>query len=102
MLNSHEQEFILVIDFKMPTIVGIIKLCPKQMPLSTDLSRKIASFVCSMVIFDDFHSFSCELSMRNILQSLGMTMFQGVAGALTVLMKDAIRPNLMQTLEVRS
>ena len=27
--------------------------------------------------------------------------FQGVAGALTVLMKDAIRPNLMQTLEVR-
>jgi len=26
--------------------------------------------------------------------------FKGVSGALTVLMKDAIRPNLMQTLEV--
>lgn len=25
---------------------------------------------------------------------------QGVSGALTVLMKDAIKPNLMQTLEV--
>ena len=25
---------------------------------------------------------------------------QGVSGALTVLMKDAVRPNLMQTLEV--
>ena len=27
-------------------------------------------------------------------------LFQGVSGALAVLMKDAIRPNLMQTLEV--
>lgn len=26
--------------------------------------------------------------------------FQGVCGALTVLMRDAIKPNLMQTLEV--
>lgn len=26
---------------------------------------------------------------------------QGVSGALAVLMKDAIKPNLMQTLEVR-
>ena len=28
--------------------------------------------------------------------------FQGVGGALTVLMKDAIKPNLMQTLEVKA
>lgn len=28
------------------------------------------------------------------------SLFQGVTGALTVLMKDAIKPNLMQTLEV--
>lgn len=27
-------------------------------------------------------------------------MFQGVTGALAVLMKDAVKPNLMQTLEV--
>ena len=38
----------------------------------------------------------------NVLLPQNMIIFQGVAGALTVLMKDAIRPNLMQTLEVRS
>ena len=29
-----------------------------------------------------------------------MIYLQGISGALAVLMKDAIRPNLMQTLEV--
>ena len=43
------------------------------------------------------------LAKRSVITILNYTNFiQGVGGALAVLMKDAIRPNLMQTLEVNS
>ena len=45
---------------------------------------------------NNFFSLIYTRSQKFALQCL---YFIGVAGALTVLMKDAIRPNLMQTLE---
>ena len=44
----------------------------------------------------------CGLCLDEHLYSMPFLLQQGISGALAVLMRDAIRPNLMQTLEVRS
>ena len=47
MLNSNQMsmKFVLVIDFKMPTITGILNLLPQQMTLSSVLSNKLALYI---------------------------------------------------------
>lgn len=60
-------------------------------------SRFIVWFACLLVILLVGY---CKIPSRISALTTSLSLSQGVSGALAVLMKDAIKPTLMQTLEV--
>jgi len=85
---------------------GLKKLCSKEIKLFfRQLQFPIEEIAGAENLLLLFSSSICRILSRKYCISLaenfsGVIYLQGVSGALEVLMKDAIRPTIMQTLEV--
>ena len=51
-------KFVMVINYKMPTKVGIYNLFPEQMALYTVFSKKIVFFVSIFYIYQDYNFYT--------------------------------------------